>query len=67
METQEFKDALERMMGMVELDMILCIAGNFNTHVGFAELGEEECIGKFGWGTRNGEDQELVEMVRGMG
>ena len=32
-------------------------------HVGVAELGEEECVGKFGWGTRNREDQELVELV----
>ena len=27
------------------------------------ELGEEECVGKFGWGTRNREGQELVELA----
>ena len=62
-EKQESRDALVRMMGMVELDMMLCIAGDFNVHVGVAELSEEECVGKFGWGTRNRECQELVELV----
>ena len=28
-EKQEFRDTLERIMGMVELDMMLCIAGDF--------------------------------------
>ena len=67
MEKQQFRDVLERMMGMVELEVMLHIAGNFNPHMGVEEPGKEECFGKFGWGTRNGEDQELVEMVRGMG
>ena len=53
MEKQEFRVALERMMGMVELEVMLCIAGEFNVHVGVAELGEEECDGQFWWGTRN--------------
>ena len=44
-EKQEFRDALERMMGMVELDVMLCIEGDFNVHVGVAKLGEEECFG----------------------
>ena len=30
---------------------------------GVAELGEEECFGKFGWGMRNRQGQELVEVV----
>ena len=38
-------------MGMVDLDVRLCR--------GF-EPGEEECVGKFGWGMRNREGQELV-------
>ena len=50
-------------MGMVELDVLLCNAGEFNVHVGVAKLGEEECVGKFGWGTRNGEDQKLVKLM----
>ena len=28
------------------------------------ELGDEENMGRFGWGTRNREGQELVEMLR---
>ena len=36
-ETEEFRDALERMMGLVELEVMLCIAGYFNAHVGVVE------------------------------
>ena len=54
-EKREFRDALERMMGMVELKVMLCIDGDFTAHVGVAEPSEEECVGKFGWGTRNRE------------
>jgi len=43
------------MMGMVELDVMLCIVGDFNVHVGVAELGEEKFVGKCGCGTRNRE------------
>ena len=38
-------------MVMVELDVMLCIAGDFHVHVGGAKPGEEECVGKFSWGT----------------
>ena len=33
-EKEEFKDVLERIMGLVELKVMLCIAGDFNAHVG---------------------------------
>ena len=36
-EKEEFRDALERMMGLVELDVMLLIAGDFNAHVGVVE------------------------------
>ena len=49
-EKEEFRDALERMMGLVE---VLCTAGDFNAHVGVVEPGEEESIGRYGWGARN--------------
>ena len=62
-EKQEFREALERMMGMVDLEVMLCIAGDFNVHMGVAESGEEEYFSKFGWGMRNREGQELVELV----
>ena len=52
-ENQEFRDALEMMIGMVELETLLCIAGNCNAHIGETEPGEEENVGKYGWGTRN--------------
>ena len=33
-EKQEFRDVLEKTMGMVELEVMLCILGNFIMHVG---------------------------------
>ena len=50
-------------MGMVELEVMLCVTGNFNVPVRVAELGEEDCVGKFGWRTRNREGLELVERI----
>ena len=32
-------------------------------HVGVAETGDEESIGRYGWGTMNREGQDLAEMV----
>ena len=52
-EKQEFRDALDRMTGIVELEVVMCIVCDFNTHVGVAELGEDECVGKFGCGVMN--------------
>ena len=43
----------DRMMGLVELEMMLCIAGDSNAHVGVVEPGEEEIVGRYGWGARN--------------
>ena len=43
-EKQEFRDALEMMTGMVELETLLCIAGYFNAHIGEKEPGEEENV-----------------------
>ena len=39
---------------------MLCVAGDFNAHIGVVEPGDEESIGRFGWGTRNREGQELT-------
>ena len=51
-------------MGLVEVGTMLCVAGDFNAHVGVAETGDEEsCIGRYGWGTRNRGGQDLVKMV----
>ena len=44
--------------------MMLCVAGDFNAHIGVVGPGDEESIGRFGWGTRNREGRELVEMLR---
>ena len=55
-----FRDTLDRMTGMVELEVMLCIAGDFNAYVGVVEPGEQECVGKFSWGARNRKGRELV-------
>ena len=62
-EKQDFRDEVEKMMGLVEVGTMLCVAGDVNAHVGVAETGDEESIGRYGWGTRNRERQDLVEMV----
>ena len=30
-------------------EVMLCIAGDFNAHVGIVEPGEEESVGRYGW------------------
>ena len=35
-------------MGFVELEVMLCIAGDFNAHVGVVEPGEEKIVGRYG-------------------
>ena len=62
-EQEELWDALKRMMGLVELEVMLCIAGDFNAHVGVVEPGEEESFGRYGWRARNREGRALVELV----
>ena len=48
-----FREELERMVGLVQAHVMMCIAGDFNGHVGTVATGEEESIGGFRWGTRN--------------
>ena len=36
------------MVGLVEAHVMVCIAGDFNGHVGTAETGEEKSFGGFG-------------------
>ena len=50
-------------IGMVELETLLCIAGDFNAHIGETEPGEEENVDKYRWWTRNREGQSLVQFM----
>ena len=59
-EKEEFRDSLERMIGLMELEVMLCIAGDFNAHVGVVEPGEEESVSRYRWGARNREGRALV-------
>ena len=53
---------MEKLAGLSDGQTMLCVAGDFNAHIGAVEPGDEESIGRFGCGTRNREGQELVEM-----
>ena len=65
-EKQEFRDALEMMIGMVELETLLCNSRYGNAHIGETEPGEEENDGKYGWG-RNREGQTKVGLMARIG
>ena len=58
-EKEVFREEVERLAGMSNGQTMLCVAGDFNAHIGVAEPGDEESIGRFGWGTRNREGREL--------
>ena len=47
-EKQEFGDALDMMIGMVDLETLLCITGYCNAHTGETEPGEEDNVGTYG-------------------
>ena len=57
-----FREEVERLVGLSDGD-VRC--GRFQcAHRHVVEPGDEESIGRFGWGTRNREGRELVEMLR---
>ena len=64
--TQEDKDAFrsnfEEIIGHVEPKTVLVVAGDMNAHVGKRQ-NSEQTVGKCGWGSRNREGQDLVEML----
>ena len=63
-EKEAFREEVERLAGLSDGQTMLCVAGDFNAHISVVEPGDEESIGRFGWGTRNREGRELVEMLR---
>ena len=62
--TQEDKDAfrsdLKEIIGHVEPETVLVVAVDMNIHVGKIHI-SEQTVGKYGWGTRNRERQDLWE------
>ena len=63
-EKEAFREQVEWLAGLSDGQTMLCVAADFNAHIGVVEPGGEESVGRFGWGTRNREGQELVEMLR---
>ena len=55
---------MERLADLSTGQTMLFVADDFNAHIGVVEPGDEESLGRFGWGTRNREGQELMEMLR---
>ena len=52
------------MAGLSDGQMMVCVASDFNAHIGVVEAGHEESTGRFGRGTRNRKGRELMEMLR---
>ena len=63
-EKEAFREEVERSAGLSDGQTMLCVAGDFNAHIGVVEPGDVESIGRFGWGTMNRKGRELVEMLR---
>ena len=43
-----FREEGERLAGLSDGQAMLCVAGDFNAHIGVVEPGDEESIGRFG-------------------
>ena len=55
---------MDRLASLSDDQTLLCVAGDFNAHIGVVEPGDETSIERFEWGTRNREGRELVKMFR---
>ena len=52
-EKEAFREDVERLADLSDGQTMLCIAGDFNAHIGVVEPGDGESVGRFGWGTRD--------------
>ena len=52
---EAFREEVERMAGLSDRQTMLCVAGDYNAHIGVIEPWDEASIGRFGWGTKNRE------------
>ena len=55
---------MDRLAALSDGQTVLCVVCDFYSHLTVVEPGDEESIGIFGWGTRNMEGRELVDMLR---
>ena len=51
-EKEAFREEVERLAGLSDGQTMLSVAGDFNAHIGVVEPGDEESIGRFGWGNK---------------
>ena len=54
-EKEAFREELEMLAGLSDGQTMQFVAGDYNAHIGVVEPWDEESIGRFGCGTRNGE------------
>ena len=55
---------MERLAGLSDGQTMLCVAGDFNAHIGVVEPADEETIRRFGWGTRSTQHKSVVFELR---
>ena len=46
-EKEAFRGEVERLVGLSDGQTMMCVAGDFNAHIGVVEPGNEESIGRF--------------------
>ena len=51
---EAFREDVERLTGLSDGQTMLCVAGDFNSHICVVEPGDEESIGRFRWGQEQG-------------
>ena len=49
---EAFREEVERLAGLSDGQTMLCVAGDFNAHIGVVGPGDEESTGRFGWGNK---------------
>ncbi|XP_063599488.1 uncharacterized protein LOC134775808 [Penaeus indicus] len=63
---EDFWEKLADLVQLIPREERLIIGADFNGHIGEGNGGDERVMGKFGYGTRNVEDQDIVDLAHRM-
>ncbi|XP_063598709.1 craniofacial development protein 2-like [Penaeus indicus] len=63
---EEFWEKLDDLVQLIPREERLIIGADFNGHIGERNGGDERVMGKFGYGTRNVEGQDIVDFAHRM-
>ena len=66
-EKEEFWRQVEGVILRTGINQEVIIGGDMNSHVGQVANGFHEAYGNFGYGTRNAEDERILEFAEAMG